>query len=177
MMRNKTVMETAIAVLGLVAYLVSTERLSAQTLTTLHAFTSYNDGANPSGTLLQSSNTLYGATFQGGASYDGTVFAINTDGTAFSVVSDLSAAGGGKIWAGAGLTQAGGVLYGTTVAGGALVPSTVFSMNSDGTAFQVLYDFDGVTWGSRGALTLANDTLYGTTFDGGSYGAGSVFAL
>ena len=175
-MRNKTVVRTALS-LGLVAQLVPIGPLSAQTLTTLHAFTSHADGGGPSATLVQSSNTLFGVTGEGGNSYDGTVFAINTDGSSFRVLSDLAAAGGGKIWAGAGLMDAGGVLYGTTVGAGSAIPSAVFSINSDGTAFQILYNFVGTSWGPRCALVLSNDTLYGTTFDGGSSGAGSVFAL
>ena len=40
-----------------------------------------NDGANPQAGLILSGNTLYGTASSGGLSGNGTVFAINTDGT------------------------------------------------------------------------------------------------
>ena len=151
---------------------------NAQTLTTLHSFTARSDGANPWTGLVQFSNTLYGTTSQAGSAYDGTVFAINVDGTGFKVLSNLSGAGGGTPFSGTGLTIGEGILYGTTVGVGPAIPSSVFSMNLDGTGFQVLYEFAGSQWASpRCGLCLSDGTLYGTTFDGGSAGAGSIFAL
>jgi len=66
----------------------------AQTLTTLHSFTTRvyvlldqgggwtnSDGAWPNGGLILSDNTLYGTAEQGGISGNGTMFTVNTDGS------------------------------------------------------------------------------------------------
>src|SRR5947199_9800829 len=70
--------------------LILAGRLTAQTFTVLHTFTSASgsnatnsDGANPSAGLVLSGNTLYGTAKYGGGSGWGTVFAVNTDGTVF----------------------------------------------------------------------------------------------
>src|ERR1039457_3084497 len=56
--------------------------------TNLHSFTALSgsastneDGANPYAGLILSGNTLYGAAFAGGFAGNGTVFAVNTDGS------------------------------------------------------------------------------------------------
>src|SRR5476651_1104199 len=76
-------------------------RVTAQTFTTLHSFTSLfysntnSDGANPHVGLILSGNKLYGTTVNGGFyhahpynTFDfaaaGTIFAVNTDGTGFT---------------------------------------------------------------------------------------------
>ena len=43
-----------------------------------------SDGANPRAGLILSGNTLYGTASNGGTSGNGTVFAVNTDGTGFT---------------------------------------------------------------------------------------------
>src|SRR5262249_15417489 len=63
--------------------------VTAQTLMTLHTFSSVSnntnsDGATPIGELVLSSNILYGTASQGGASNSGTIFAVNSDGTGFT---------------------------------------------------------------------------------------------
>src|SRR5258706_232383 len=53
--------------------------------TNLHSFAGYpTDGADPQAGLILSGNTLYGTASQGGISGQGTVFAVNTDGTGFT---------------------------------------------------------------------------------------------
>ena len=48
------------------------------------------DGTYPYGRLLLSSNTLYGTALFGGASGNGTVYAVNTDGTGFKNLHNFS---------------------------------------------------------------------------------------
>ena len=60
--------------------------------TNLYSFTALSnggygtnsDGANPNAGLILSSNTLFGTAFIGGTNGNGTVFALNTDGTGFT---------------------------------------------------------------------------------------------
>ena len=64
--------------------------------TNLHSFTALvnstnSDGANPEAGLILSGNTLYGTAQYGGSSGNGTVFAINTDGTGFTNLHSFTA--------------------------------------------------------------------------------------
>jgi uncharacterized repeat protein (TIGR03803 family) len=74
-----------------------------------------------------------------------------------------------------------GALYGTAQQGGSnLYYGTVFKLNTDGTGFTVLENFDYYTTGSypNGALVQrADGTIYGTATYGGSSGNGTVFQL
>src|SRR5439155_13638572 len=73
----------------------------AQTFTTLYSFTATStnssrvhtngDGANPFAGLILSGNTLYGTAEYGGSANNGTVFAVNTDGTGFTSLYSFTA--------------------------------------------------------------------------------------
>jgi len=150
--------------------------------------TTNGDGASPSGPLILSGNTLYGTADFGGAAGNGTVFAVNTDGTGFAILHTFSATetnsdglsfNGDGAYPNGGLILSGNTLYGTAQNGGSSGNGTVFAVNTDGTGFTTLYDFSG---GSDGALPaygliLSGDTLYGTAMEGGSAGWGTVFGL
>ena len=80
----------------------------------------------------------------------------------------------------AALTLAGSTLYGTTAGGGSHGGGTLFSINSDGTHYTILYNFGATPrdgFNPEAALTLVGSTLYGTTTYGGFYGSGTVFAI
>src|SRR5437762_12855732 len=114
------------------ATLLLTSRLRAQTFTTLHSFTAINpntyansDGANPVAGLILSGNTLYGTTVYGGSSGNGTVFNVNTDGTAFTALYSFTATSGfpdfinsDGTYPFAGLVLSGNTLFGTARYGG-----------------------------------------------------------
>jgi uncharacterized repeat protein (TIGR03803 family) len=161
--------------------------------TTLHTFTGVSDGGWPfTGPLILSGNTLYGTTMRGGSgagnSGNGTVFALNTDGTGFTNLHIFTATNSLLINSdGAapsdGVILSGNTLYGTTVFGGSSGNGTVFALNADGTGFTTLHSFAGrpnLPTGliSSGAgLVLSGNTLYGATYSGGTYGDGTVFSL
>jgi uncharacterized repeat protein (TIGR03803 family) len=79
----------------------------------------------------------------------------------------------------AGLLLSGGTLYGTTKAGGSYGKGTVFSINTNGAGYQVLYNFTNSPDGSapESDLVFAGGALYGTTEQGGSSIWGTVFRL
>jgi uncharacterized repeat protein (TIGR03803 family) len=143
-----------------------------------------SDGANPYGKLIVSGNTLYGTTFNGGLSGDGTVFAVFTNGTGFTTLHHFR-------WEISGANPhttilSGNRLYGTGVGGGTFGSGVVFALNTDGTGFTNLYRFSGVSGllntnrtgsGPFAGLALAGDTLYGATLGGGSGGKGTLFSL
>lgn len=159
--------------------------------TVLHSFSGGSEGAGPSGDLLLSGNTLYGTTAGGGSSSNGTVFALNTDGSGFKTLHEFSPTSATSPYTnsdgahpinGSGLTLSGSLLYGTAFEGGSSGYGTVFSVNTDGTGFTVLHDFstldgnnlDGANPVSR--LIVSGNTLYGTAGRAGVSG-GTVFAL
>jgi uncharacterized repeat protein (TIGR03803 family) len=157
---------------------------TAQTFTTLHSF---SVDTLALGSLVSSGNTLYGTSQYGGSGGVGTVFSLNTNGTGFTTLYSFSAftpvsgvglnSDGGLPFA--GLLLSGNTVYGTAPRGGDYGYGTVFSLNTNGTAFTTLYDFAD---GSDGAapyagLILSGNTLYGTAERGGDYGYGTVFSL
>ena len=177
---------TLIAVLGMML----AGRVSAQTLTTLHNFTGSKDGAWPHDGLNLSGNTLYGTASAGGSAGNGSVFAVNTDGTGFTNLHSFTAYAGSPAANSdgaspqCGLILSGKFLYGTTSKGGTSGSGTVFKLTIDGTGFTTLHSFTALNdlTNSDGAepqagLILSGDILYGTTSKGGSSGKGTVFAL
>src|SRR5260370_13895433 len=82
-----------IAALGLML----TGQVTGQTLSVLHTFTSASgpnatnsDGANPSGSLILSGNTLYGTAVYGGSSCWGAVFTVNINGPGFATLDNFT---------------------------------------------------------------------------------------
>jgi uncharacterized repeat protein (TIGR03803 family) len=169
------------------------------TFSVLHHFSTLDsqtgtnaDGAAPAGGLIQSGETLYGTASSGGARGNGVVFSIGTNGANFTVLHDFSPvdALNGTNSDGAlpmaGLVSSEGKLYGTTFAGGSGGRGTVFSLQIDGTGFNVLHHFatlDAITRTNTGgaspaaALLLSSNVLYGTASAGGAGAAGTVFSL
>ena len=162
----------------------------------LHAFNVFpnlNDGKYPKARLILSGNILYGTTGLGGDSNNGAVFAVNTDGTGFTILHSFSAISppaynnNDGAWPEGELILAGDTLYGTAILGGNWCKGTVFKVKTNGTSFTTLYSFsaasneaghtnsDGTT--PYGGLLLSGNTLYGTTAWGGTSGSGSVFKL
>ena len=139
----------------------------------LHHFAGYpSDGANTYYGLVLSGNTLYGTTGNGGSGDNGTVFALNTNGTSYTILHnfapfepDAANNSEGALPTG-GLVLSGNTLYGTANDGGSSGRGTVFSLNTNGTGFTTVHNFAG-TGGSYpfADLTLSGNTLYGTSHD------------
>ena len=138
--------------------------------------------------LVLSGNTLYGVADTGGSAGNGTVFAVNTDGSGFTGLHTFTSAPGpfytnrdGVLPIGR-LVLSGSTLYGTTQGGGAYGHGTVFALNPNGSGFTNLHSFPAGRFNADGAapqagLILSGSTLYGTAYGGGAYGCGTVFAL
>ncbi|MBV8531245.1 MAG: hypothetical protein JO104_07995 [Candidatus Eremiobacteraeota bacterium] len=136
-------------------------------LSVLHSFTgSPDDGAGPSGSLVNVNGTLYGTTTGGGTHGAGTVYSI--DKTGHEAVVYSFAGGSDGATPEASLIENNDVLYGTT-SGGGLGFGTVFSLTPSGDE-NVLYRFGGAPDGANpgASLTNVNGTLYGTTTVGGN---------
>lgn len=144
----------------------------------IYSFTGGSDGANPFGSLLLSGDTLYGTASEGGNDYVGTVFSVNTDGSAFSTLYTFTEGDDGETPVGS-LILSGNVLYGTAEYGGDYDDGTLFSIGTDGTGFNAIYSFTGGDDGESpaGSLTLSGNMLYGTASTGGSYYDGTLFSI
>ncbi len=147
----------------------------------IHSFTGgTSDGIAPDAELTVVGSVLYGTTTMGGTANDGTVFAMNLDGSNFHVVHSFSGGTTDGSDPEAGLFAIGTTLYGTTLAGGNGT-GTVFAVNTDGSNFHLLHAFfftnDGNGLNPAADLTLVDTVLYGTTTSGGSLNVGTVFTI
>jgi len=175
--------------------LMPASRVTAQTFTVLHTFTpasgpnqTNSDGANPSGGLILSGSTLYGTAIYGGSSGWGTVFALRTNGAAFTTPYNFTGDSDGANPS-AGLILSNNTLYGTASGGGSFGAGTVFAVKPNGTGFTNLHSFTvpvndsfGFYTNSDGAypqtgLLLSGNILYGAANNGGRSGQGTVFAV
>lgn len=151
----------------------------------LYSFSGYSDGGDPATALtFDATGNLYGTTVIGGKSSCGTVFELTPPASPpwqERVLYSFSCYGDGKNPYGGVVFDRKGVLYGTTVAGGAGCSDgcgTVYSLA--GSVESVVHDFGGGSdgFGPGGAVTLLGATqLYGTTPDGGSGYQGVVYEL
>ena len=158
----------------------------------LHNFGT-SDGTQPFGSpLLGSDGALYGTTSSGGINSQGllypygTVFKIQTDGTAYTILYDFkpyhSDEDGSTPYAGL-LEGSDGVLYGTTEYGGRGF-GTIFKIHKDGSGYSVIYRFAGASYNDGEAplsdlIEDADGTLYGRTWTGGTWmtGNGTIFRI
>ena len=152
-----------------------------------YSFSGGTGGDQPHhGSLAISGSTLYGMTLAGGASGNGNVFSISTDGSSYANLVSFSGSGGptpGSQPHG-DLIVSGTTLYGMT-SGGTIsgYAGNAFAVGADGGNFQNLLTFSGSGGADPGAnphggLILSGSTLYGMT-TGGSGGAtdnGNVFS-
>ena len=178
-------------------FAVNTNGSSA--FTNLHSFAQIppsspntnSDGSRPYAGLVLLGNTLYGTANQGGSLGNGTVFAVNTDGTGFTNLYSFTATSGFYPYTNsdganpyAGLLLSGDLLYGTAQNGGSSGNGTVFAINTNGAGFATLYSFTPLSNSTNSdgchplaGLILSANALYGTASAGGSSYNGTVFSL
>lgn len=146
-------------------------------ITILHDFTAVNpstgknnDGALPDSELFLSGNTLYGTAGSGGANGDGTLFAVDTNGTNFTTLLNFNSSESRALSLS---TLSGNALYGTSDSGSY---GSIIDINTTGTNFTTLFAFNGSDGSVPGALILSGNVFYGSAGFGGEYG-GEVFMV
>jgi uncharacterized repeat protein (TIGR03803 family) len=141
----------------------------------LHQFAN-ETGENPFGSLIQTSDgSLVGMTYAGGTYNLGTIFKINTDGSAYTVLHSFDLVHGGIPISCTLMQATDGTLFGMTTWGGFWQFGTIFKIQIDGTGFTMLYNLDGIP---QGALVQgADNSLFGVTPEGGSNGVGTIFRI
>jgi uncharacterized repeat protein (TIGR03803 family) len=167
---------------------------SAGSETALYRFcsqTNCTDGQNPiAGLVVDSTGTLYGTTFYGGAYGYGTVFKLNPTTGQETVLYSFTGGSDGEGPVG-GLIMKTGNLYGTTANGGGSPGCNINGYVGCGTVFEltaarqekVLYTFcsqpncaDGAN-PDAGLIKDSNGNFYSTTYNGGTLGLGTVFMV
>lgn len=134
-------------------------------------------GSNPyGGVLLASNGRLYGTTLSGGANNVGTLYEFNTTTNLHAKLVDLADATGSSP-IGELMQATGGVIYGTTTAGGANTVGVIFSFTITGSVYAVVHHFDNLGGYSSFArmITGSDGFLYGTTNQGGPGADGVIF--
>ena len=158
----------------------------------LYSFTgpNNNDGAYPfAGLVFDKDGNLYGTTYQGGASSQGTVFELSKSGstwkeTVLHVFSDISGSDGTNPYSTL-IFDAAGSLYGTTLSGGKDGYGLVFQLKPSGKTwtYHEIHTFPGANTAGggqpHGGLVLdKNGYLYGTAYYGGVvWDVGVVYQL
>jgi len=144
--------------------------------TVIYSFAGKNDGQTPAAGLIRVGDSLYGTTAGGGASGQGTIFAINLATGAERVVHAFAGSDGAQPLK--ALTYVRGRLYGTTFGGGASGNGTVFSIDPVSGAETVLHSFGGSDGANPlAALVEVKGQLYGSTNGGGAGGFGTLFRI
>jgi uncharacterized repeat protein (TIGR03803 family) len=158
----------------------------ALTFTTLVSFNGTN-GANPSAGLVQGSDgNFYGTAPNGGASNNGTVFAISSDGSFFANVYNFTGGTNGAAPVGGLVMGTDSHFYGTTYTGGLSNCGTIFQISPHGTFAQLAQL--SVTNGANPDVALVeapDGSFYGGTRYGGPYpnttsggtGYGTIFRV
>ncbi|MBP9689174.1 MAG: T9SS type A sorting domain-containing protein [Bacteroidia bacterium] len=146
--------------------------------TTLVSFNGAANGSYPYGYLIMVDSFLYGMTYAGGISDDGTIFKVKKDGTGFAKLHNFAGASNGKNPIG-GLVFNGTYLFGMTYYGGATDNGTLFKILPNGTGFSKLVDFGGMVDGRNpeGSLIMDSAFLYAVTNYGGSFNRGVIFKI
>jgi uncharacterized repeat protein (TIGR03803 family) len=145
-----------------------------------------NDGERPNSSLVQlPDGSLVGTTLVGGSGLGGTVFKINPAGTEYTILASFGYPVRDPYSPMGVMLGSNGRLYGTTAAnGGVGAPpyGTVFTLQTTGSGFAVLYAFGGQsTDGRRPASQLMEGSdgwLYGTTQEGGNASSqGTIYRI
>jgi uncharacterized repeat protein (TIGR03803 family) len=142
-------------------YLMRTD-LTTHAGTNIHNFGFVPAGYNPDGVTLSPDGLLYGIAQKGGTSGGGTLFKMDTNGSAFAVIKDFNG-NDGQFPFGQLLAATDGRLYGICKGSGINGNSdslALFGINTDGTGYAVLKRFSNATSpvipelaeGSNGAL-------------------------
>ncbi len=161
---------------------------AAGALTTLHSFdastfaglTKNNEGARPSGTLVQGSDgNFYGTAISGGSEGSGTVFRLSPAG-AFTKLVDFDSVGYDYAFPSTALVQGNdGNFYGVLENGGPNGYGSVYQVTPAG-ALATIYEFTNDSDGelpSGGLVKGSDGNFYGTTMRGGPDDVGTFFRI
>jgi uncharacterized repeat protein (TIGR03803 family) len=145
----------------------------------LYDFNALN-GENPRGTLVTTPNGyLMGCTTNGGVNSKGVIFGYRASSGTFVKHVDLSSVSGGNPEGSLIYHPATSKCFGLAAQDGLNGQGTLFQLDTNGTAFLKLYDFQQLTGGHpKGKISIASgNRLVGNTYDGGAANYGTVFTI
>ena len=153
-------------------------KIAGGSLVTLANFTGPN-GANPyGGVIVDQSGNVYGTTYAGGASGNGTVFEYSPITQVVTTLVTFNVSNGKKPYAGL-IADAAGNLYGAASEGGTFGYGTIFKIAANSHIFSTLFSFNHANGANPESdlIVDASGDLFGTAFSGGLHDAGTVFEL
>ncbi len=141
------------------------------------SFTDDPNGSWGYGSLVYDGSTyLYAMTNNGGEYNRGTIFKIKTDGTGYEKLLDMNNTDGAQPLG--SLVLVGSTLYGLTELGSEDFDAkgNMYSIETDGSNFQTLIDFDGDNGAyPYGTLLYEDGAFFGFTKEGGTNNYGVIF--
>jgi uncharacterized repeat protein (TIGR03803 family) len=147
----------------------------------LHSFKKISEGGLPTSGVVQANDgSLFGITNSGGILLQdlGTIYKLTSSGT-YTVLHTFSGGADGGSSDGGLLLASDGLLYGTTITGGANGSGVIFSVSQTGT-YNVIYNFpSGNSYGRPSTLIEGSDgLLYGATRGASAdFPAGIIFSV
>ncbi len=140
------------------------------------------NGSYPYGALAFSytGDSLFGMTSAGGIYSYGTIFSVDNNGSNYTDLHDFNSTDGTTPYGSLTLAHTTHRLYGMTSTGGTSSYGDIFTINTDGSGFTDLLNFNNENGAAPiGSLipSVSGDTLYGFTSQGGPGGYGSLFSL
>jgi uncharacterized repeat protein (TIGR03803 family) len=134
--------------------------------------------------MFGSDGKIYGMTASGGTHQQGSIFAVNPDGTNFVQLfsfedTDTDSVPLGSILFGKLSEGSDGFLYGTTSKGGSSNNGTIFKIKKDGSEFQIMVNLDErASYPCNGPLIESTPgVFFGMTSTGGSLNGGAIFRV
>lgn len=149
----------------------------------VHSFDGITDGRYPFGALIEDSEgMLYGCLSAGGPSLGGSVFKMDKDSFDILLLREYGfTIDDGNFPFGTLMEGSDGKIYGNTSSGGADFVGVLFSMNKDGSDYEVIHEFSPTKgrspyYGNQ-LLEGSDNVIYGTTFRGGNKENGVVYKI
>jgi uncharacterized repeat protein (TIGR03803 family) len=149
----------------------------------LRSFDRTNDGAEPTGGVIETRDgILFGTTFRGGKNDAGVIFRLAKDGRDYRVLHHFAASNDCRYPQSELLEAKDGWIYGTATGGGGHGLGGVFKIARDGSGYAVVTGFfrgqpDDPCRPVGGLIEAADGFFYGTTRAGGLKNNGTVFRL
>jgi uncharacterized repeat protein (TIGR03803 family) len=148
-------------------------------LSTLASFNGTNGSSPEAGLVMDGGGNLYGTTYNGGASGDGTVFELAQGTGTLTTLASFNGSNG--TYPSGVIEDSSGNLYGSTVNGGTRNDGTVFELPQGSGTIVSLASFPtssgSLGLGPNGVIMDSSGNLYGTTIDGGLGFNNTVFEL
>ncbi len=148
----------------------------SDTVTTIASFDGINDGSAPRGSLtIDNSDNLFGTTFSGGPSGDGTVFEVAAGSNTITTLAAFSGDNGNFVQG--DLVDSEGNLYGVTSLGGINDWGTVFEVMPGSQTVTTLASFNTQYNPNPGIVVDGQGDVFGTSQYGGQNNSGTLFEV